>query len=247
VSPNNNVPVDQHGFVLTGTGAVYGSHLAMFNMAQHRYHVVAEITLPDTVKKAYTAALKKAPATPIIVVNPENKKMHLQDMLGPNGFPSELWQLPGNDFNKKVVLAKDFTAKATKVLHNRAFNDQEQYPSRPRYLVFGSGGEAHASHYMTHQPDYQLLVQLAAVPAGLTTAQLADGILVDLTTIAEDHKPARDPLEPHRNTDVAGKAVEGALVTMRIGPTRWFDTRELNHQPHHRNATLSEYMSLATV
>lgn len=241
-------PTDQHGFVLSGTNTCYGSHLAMFNMAQHRYQVVAEIELPANVKQAYTSARQADPKTPIIVVNPENRKMHLQDMLGPAGFPSELWKLPGNDFGKAVVLAKDFTAKAVTVLHNRAFDDHEAYPPKPRYLVFGSGGEAHASHYLTHEPDYQLLVQLAAVPAGLTAGQLASGVLVDLTTVAEDHEPASDPLEPHRDQELAAEvAGTGGQVTLKIGPTRWFDTHELNHRPDHRSATLTEYIALASV
>ena len=241
-------PVDQHGFVLSGTSAVYGSHLAMFNMAQHRYHVVAEIDLPANVKQVYTSARQADPTTPIIVVNPENKKMHLQDMLRPGGFPSELWKLPGNDFGKAVVLAKDFTAKAVSVLHNRAFDDHETYPPKPRYLVFGSGGEAHVSHYMTHESDYQLLVQLAAVPTGLTAAQLGSGVLVDLTTVAEDHKPASDPLAPHRDKELAAEVTgTGAPAVLRIGPTRWFDTRELNHKPHQQSPTLTEYIALAAV
>ncbi|NUT98795.1 MAG: hypothetical protein HOY78_43015 [Saccharothrix sp.] len=239
------VPVDQHGFVLTGKDTVYGSHLAMFNMAQHRYHVVIEVTLPQIAKDAYTAAFGK---DPIIVVNPKGKEMLLHDMLGPAGFPAELWALPGNSFENAKVLAKDFTAKAAKKLYDRAFDDNEAYPAKPRYLLFGSGGQAHISHYMTKQHDYQLLAELAAVPTGVTAAQLAAGLLVDLTGVTENHKPTSDPLEPHRNTELAATAVgPGTQLKLKIGPTRWFDTKELNHKPHHATETFSDYIELAAV
>jgi hypothetical protein len=244
---NANVPKDQHGFALTGMGTVYGSHLAMFNMVQHRYQVVIEVDLPQKVKATYLSARQADAKAPIIVVNPKGKEMHLQDMLGPNGFSSELWKLPHNDFGQAVVLAKGFTATATTVLHNRAFNDSDEYPAKPRYLAFGSGGEAHVSHYLTRQPDYQLLTQLATVPTGVTAAQLKAGVLVDLTTVTENHKPASDPMEPYRNKElaatVAGTSTAGKLT---VGPSRWFDTRDLNHEPDSYSATLlSEYIALA--
>ncbi|WP_199443790.1 hypothetical protein [Umezawaea beigongshangensis] len=241
-------PKDQHGFALTGTSTVYGSHLAMFNMAQHRFHVVIRVDLPQSAQDAYASARRTDPKSPVIVVNPESSKMHLQDMLGADGFPAELWQLPDNDFGQKVVLSTGFTAKAAQVLHNRPFDDQEAYPPEPRYLVFGSGGEAHASHYLTHQPDYQLLVQLAATPTGLTGAQLAASTLVDLTSVTEDHEPVQDPLASHLGEELPARIVDsGGAVTLKIGPSRWFDTRELNHEPHGHAATLSEYIALASV
>lgn len=244
----SSFPVDQHGFALTGTTTVYGSHLAMFNMAQHRFHVVIRVDLPTTAKDAYTSARQEDPESPIIVLNPKGKEMHLQDMLGPDGFPAELWKLPDNDFGKKEVLAAGFTAKAAQVLHNRPFNDQDAYPPTPRYLVFGSGGEAHASHYMTHQPDYQLLVQLAATPTGLTSAPLASGTWVNLTTLTEDHEPTSDPLASHLGKDLPAQIVGASgAVTLKVGPSRWFDTRELNHEPHDHTATLSQYIAMATV
>ncbi|MFI9811894.1 hypothetical protein [Saccharothrix variisporea] len=241
-------PVDQHGFVLTGTDTVYGSHLAMFTMPQHRYHVVIEVDLPGDVEEKYIEAQEEDPKSPIIVVNPKGKEMLLHKMLEPAGFPAVLWQLPGQNINKPTELKAGFIAKARTKIYDRAFDNNENYPDKPRYLVFGADGEAHISHYMTKQYDYQLLAQLAAVPTGLTEAQLKAGVLVDLTTVTENHQPTTDPLAPHRNTELAATTVNGGTqVKLKIGPTRWFDTKDLNHKPHHADETFTDYLDSVVV
>lgn len=244
----NDIPKDQHGFALAGATTVYGSHLAMFNMRQHRYHTVIQVALPPKVLEVYANTRKNHPSTPIIVVNSATNMMLLDEMVNGTDFSAELWELPGNDFTKKVVLAKGFTAKAAKVLHHRAFDNKESYPAKARYLVFGTGGETHVSHYMTKEHDYQLLADLVGTPTGLTATQLADGVFVDLSSVSENHSPASDPLKSYRGKELAATTKkDGGRVTLRIGPTHWFDTRYLNEKSHGADATLTEYVALTAV
>jgi hypothetical protein len=256
---NGKVEKDQHGFVLLGEQAIYGAHLAMFHMAAHQYQVIVRMTLGKDDKNAdarqkFVDAQKANPTMPHIVVNPENRKMLLSDMLNRRSFPGEIWALPDNDFDKKNTIASGLTVKIDKILHNRTFDQNESYPDKPRYLVFGSGERAHMAHYMTRDPDYQLVLDLATVPAGLSSSQLASGVLVELLSVPENHRPGGDPLNPFRGREV--EAVEivgevpqqrGAKIKLTVGDTHWYDVKYLNMRPSKKPESFSGYLKLASV
>lgn len=258
----DDVAPDQHGFVLLGDQTIYGAHLAMFHMPPHQYQVVIRLTL-DTddrnhdARQKFLDARRVNPATPFIVVNPENSKMVLAEMLRERRFPAEIWALPGNDFNRKQTLATGLTVTIDQIVHNRKFVPSDPYPRRPRYLVFGHGGNAHLVHCMTKDPDYQLIADLAVPPIGVRPQELGAGLLVELGKIGDDHCPTADPLAAYRGREIDAVEIvdtESGLprqdmrrLSLMIGATRWFDVKYLNMPGGNDAESFSEYLASAAV
>ncbi|GGP78848.1 hypothetical protein [Saccharothrix coeruleofusca] len=228
---------DQHGFVLMGRTDVHGAHLAMFNMPEHTYQVILRLVLGldgngQDAREKYLDALAEDPSSPVIVVNPESHKMLLPDLIDQGSFPAEIWQLPGNDFGKRRVVATGLDVWIEAVLQNRKFDPTETPPARPRYQLFGTSQESHMAHYMTWQPDYQLVLDVTGVQ-GLSDYELRWGTWVELTRIAENHSPTSDPMAPHRYRSIDAVTVEGGRpVSITVEATRWFDTKYLNMPAH---------------
>jgi hypothetical protein len=253
---------DQHGFVLLGEQVIFGAHLAMFHVPAHQYQVVLRLTLGTDAKGAdarqkFLDARRVNPTTPFIVVNSEDSRMVLAELLRERRFPAEIWTLPGNDFNRKRTLATGLTVTIEQIVYARRFVSADPYPARPRYLIFGQGGTAHLVHCMTKHPDYQLIADLAEVPSGLPIKELAAGLLVDLGRIGDDHCPTGDPLAPYRGRDVTAVEIvdiesgmppqDTRRLTLRIGATRWFDVKYLNMPGENEADSFSGYLASAAV
>lgn len=240
---------DQHGFVLMGRTDVHGAHLAMFNMPEHTFQVVIRLALGadgsgQDARQKYLDALDADPSSPVIVVNPESHKMLLSDMIDRGSFPAEIWQLPDNDFGKRRVVTTGLDVRVQDVLQNRRFDPTETPPDRPRYQLFGTPQEAHLAHYMSWEPDYQLVLDATQVH-GLSEDELRWGTWVELTGIAEDHSPTSDPMARYRNRPIEAVAIErGSPVSVTVGATRWFDTKYLN-MPSHGVQSIAELAASA--
>lgn len=259
--PDGDVAPDQHGFVLLGEQTLYGAHLAMFHVPAHQYQVILRMTLStddkgQDARQRFLDARRVNPAMPFIVVNPKSRKMVLSDMLWRRGFPAEIWALPGNDFNRRQTLATGLTVTIDQIVHNRKLVPSDPYPRRPRYLIFGYGGNAHLVHCMTKGPDYQLIADLAEVPAGVPPEELAAGLLVDLDT-SDDHCPTADPLAPYRGREIGAIEVadaesgvprqDGRHLMLKIADTHWFDVKYLNMPGGNDSDSFSEYLASAAV
>ncbi|ANZ41604.1 hypothetical protein BBK82_42305 [Lentzea guizhouensis] len=233
---------DIHGFVLMGEQVVHGGHLAMFTMAAHRYQVVATFGFGAEAKKTYVEARKAARTATFVVVNQE--KLLLPKMLADRRFTGTILKVVGNDLHNAVPIVSDTPVEITSVLYDRQFQDSGDYPPKPSYLLFGDGSQAHATHYMTKKPDYQLLVAVSVSDSELTAAELAAGVLVELQDVTENHTPATTPIPP--DTVVHALSPQGKKVTLTVTHTHWFDTRELNG-PTNYSASLLVALETAAV
>lgn len=235
---------DQHAFMLVGDQVVYGDHQAMFHEPPHQYQVLIRVTLGKDkdgkdAREQYVKARIEYPTMPYVVVNPEKKLMRLSEMIEKGGFPGEIWGVPFNDFEKKWVLAAGLNVKIDRILHNRKFNSSDSELGKPRYLLFGSSARAHMTHYMTRDPDYQLLLDVDSVSSQLSADQLAAGVLIDLEDVEENHKPPSDPLHQYQGKNINASVVaNGTKITLKIGATHWFDTTLLNMRPHQYAGTV---------
>lgn len=70
------------------------------------------------------------------------------------------------------------------------FDRTQPRPAHLRYLVFGTAGEAHLSHYVAKDPDFQHILTLATVPTQLTPGQLGASVLIDLPDELSTPSPA---------------------------------------------------------
>jgi hypothetical protein len=75
----NQVTPDFHGFLMQGTEKVFLVHLAMFNMANHRYQLIITGDLPDVVMQDYQQARLDFPNEYFILAN--KSKETLSDIL----------------------------------------------------------------------------------------------------------------------------------------------------------------------
>lgn len=226
-----------HAFVLLGDQTVYGCHLGMFHMPEHHYQVIIQVTLGrddkyEDAREKYLKEQKLRPAVTFVVINPPGKEMLLPEMLDKRSFPAEIWAVPDTDFAKKEIIVTGLTVTIDKVLYDRKFNPEEIPPVKPRYLLFGSSDRAHMTHYMTKDPDYQLTLDLDSI-SGLTSEQLANGVLIDLKNIQEHHKPESDPLCVYRGKHVDYTLVDPGIMDytigkLEIGATHSFDVKILN-------------------
>jgi hypothetical protein len=215
---------DIHGFVLMGEQLVYGGHLAMFTMAAHRYQVVATFGFSAEAKKAYVDARHAVPTATFVVVNEE--KLLLQKMVADRKFTGSILEVVDNDLHNAKPIVSGVPVEIGSVLHNRQFTDDEDYPPKPSYLLFGKGSEAHVTHYMTRKPDYQLLAAVSVTDSQLTSGELEAGVIVDLQEVEENHTPETTPIPP--GTTVRALSRQAKKVTLRVTATHWFDTKELN-------------------
>ncbi|SDG56021.1 hypothetical protein SAMN05216553_10976 [Lentzea fradiae] len=221
---NHDEEPDIHGFVLMGEQVVHGGHLAMFTMAAHRYQVVATFGFTADAQKTYTEARKAAPSATFVVVNDE--KLLLPKMLADKKFAGTILKVVDNDLQNAVAIVRGTPVDITSVLYDRPFQDSDAYPPKPTYLLFGTGAETHATHYMTKTPDYQLLVDVSVTNSELTTAELAAGVLMELQGVTEDHSPTTSPIPP--GTVLQALSAQGKKATLTVTHTQWFDTKELN-------------------
>lgn len=239
---NHDEEPDIHGFVLLGEQVVYGGHLAMFTMAAHRYQVVASFGFAPDALKTYTAAKKATPSATYVVVNKE--KLLLPKMLADRKFAGSILKVVGNDLAHAETIVPDTQVDITAVLYDRPFQDSDAYPPKPTYLVFGTGPETHATHYMTKSPDYQLLVDVSLADSELTAAELAAGVLVELQDVQENHTPTTTPIPPGKV--VRALSAQGKKVTLTVTDTQWFDTKELNSMSNY-SVDLLEAVEAAVV
>lgn len=72
----NQVTPDFHGFVMQGTQKVFLVHLAMFNMANHRYQLIITGDLPDDVMNMYRQARLDFPNDYFILANESKATLH---------------------------------------------------------------------------------------------------------------------------------------------------------------------------
>jgi hypothetical protein len=122
-------------------------------------------------------------------------------------------------------MAKDVTLQVDEVVHFRHFDFDIPRPDHLTYLLFGRDGEAHLSHYITRDPDFQHIVTLGVVPDWLSADQLAAGVLINLTDQPSLPIPCRDPLTMTScPVHYQGRPDAPATLDLTGATTIWFST-----------------------
>lgn len=220
---------DQHGFVMTGLETVFLDHLAMFAMQDHMYQVILRVSLPAYAMSAYVADRRANPQQVYILGNSQfdlltTPQIQTQQVVS---FVADVFRgLPENP-NTDTPLIHNVSVAIDSVVYFRHFDYAEAYPPYLTYVLYGEGTEAHLSHRMTKEPDFQHVIDLAELPAWLPPLQLRSPVAINFPELPYTGRtPCKSPLAaPEHGVLYAGQPTRYPL---RIGTSYYFDTASLN-------------------
>lgn len=228
-APNSiiNSP-DQHGFVMAGTETLFLCHLAMFPMQAHMYQVILEVRLPEYAMNQYVIDRKQHWHEAYILGNVEYDLMTLVQIQ--NGqlksFIADIFRGMPEDPNKDTPLIHNVRVTIERIVYFRHFDYNMDYPNSLTYVLFGSGNEAHMTHYMTKEPDFNQVLDLAEAPNWLPPGQLEAGIQVNIPSLNGHTMFCSNPLTK-TSYEVQFYGQE-PLHTINVGSSYWFSTDSLN-------------------
>lgn len=229
-----NMPTDEpamHGMFIFGTDTVFLSHMPMFGMASHMYQVVLRVTLSPDAMALYRQQQTAKPKAVRNLSNSSDDLFVLPDLQ--NGtrtqFTADLFSDYTNDDGGAPVgdpYISGVPVQVEQVVHFRRFSPTEPRPTQLRYLLFGTASQAHLSHYIAKDPDFQHIVTLATVPTQLTPRQLGAGVLVDLPDQPSTPIPCASPLKVGEPVKVvaADQSATAFDLDLTGADTVWFST-----------------------
>lgn len=228
-SPIADMP-DQHGFVMMGRDLLFLDHLAMFAMPNHRYQMIIRADLP-----AYAMNQDR-----------DDRAAHSNDTYILGNIQYDLFTLPELQTGKRSSFLADVFRgvpedpnTATPIIHNvqvrivrvvyfHAFDNLIGQPPLLTYVLYGEGPEAHLSHLMIREPDYQQCIGVAYPPKWLSPAKLESGVTVNFPSLPYDGKtPCQNPLTALTYpATLQGEPNHG--YSLDVAVNYYFDTASLN-------------------
>ena len=219
-----------HNFFMFGGKTLYVEHMPMFTEEKHMYQVILRASLPDAVMRGYRA--RQGPhRKPWNLVN--SAKRYTLPQVKAGTLTSFLVDVYEDYSNADAApagspFATDVPLTVHEVVHFRHFDFNIPRPQHPTYLLFGRGGEAHLSHYIARDPDFQHIMTLKSAPAWLSPDQLAAGAEICLTDVASTPLPCANPLRG-KSYRVLFQGRQDARATLDLNGASsiWFSTGNL--------------------
>ncbi|HUO36397.1 MAG TPA: hypothetical protein VMU34_00395 [Mycobacterium sp.] len=224
---------DAHGMFMFGADAIFLSHMPMFTMANHMYQVVLRVSLPPDAKQLYRQQQAAHPQAVRNLLNSADDLYVLPELQRRTRtqFKADLFADYDNDDARPVgdPYASAVAVQVEQVVHFRRFDATQPRPTHLRYLLFGTAGQAHLSHFIAKDPDFQHILTLATVPTQLTAGQLGTGVLLDLPDRPSTPISCTPPLTP--GTSVSVVAADQSAPAFDLDLTGagmvWFSTGNL--------------------
>ncbi len=219
---------DLHGFVMVGSQTLFLCHLPMFFMENHKYQVILKVNLPDYAMRHYADDRNQHPDEVYILGNVPTDLMTLPPIHNTQlvAFIADIFRGVPKDPLKDTPLIHNVRVTIDRVVHFRHFDLTQDYPKALTYVLFGSGTEAHMAHYLTREPDFDHVLDLAEVPGWLPPAYLESGVNVSFPGLRSSPPYCSNPLiEPAYQVQFQGQE---ELYPIQIGTSFWFDTGGLN-------------------
>jgi hypothetical protein len=227
--------VDQpgyHNYFMIGTETLYLSHMPMFTMERHMYQVVLRATLPSDVMQEYEAGRKAGPTVPYNLTNSSDDPYAIPELRSGRrtSFKADVYKDYSNAEAQPVEppFAKEVPVQIEQVVHLRHFNFEIPRPEHNTYVLFGTGTEAHLTHYIARDPDYQHIVTLAAVPDWLSADQIQGSVELTIGSMLNTPVPCSNPLtEDSYNVTFQGWDVQQFELGLKGATSLWFSTGNL--------------------
>jgi len=219
-----------HNFFMFGSKTLYVEHMPMFTEEKHMYQVILRVDLPDAVMKGYRAR-QGARRTPWNLVNSAKEYTLPQIKAGTlTSFQVDVYEDYSNADAEPAgdPFASDVPLTVREVVHFRHFDFNIPRPQNLTYLLFGRGGEAHLSHYIARDPDFQHIVSLKSAPAWLSPDQLAAGAEICLTGVPSQPVACTAPLRQKSYRALfQGRTDAPATLDLNGASSIWFSTGNL--------------------
>jgi hypothetical protein len=95
-------------------------------------------------------------------------------------------------------------------------------------MIFGRDGEAHLTHYLSREPDFQHIVTLPGPPDWLSQDQLRAGVTLNVIGKSSAPTPCSEPLtETAYQVRFAGRQDATAALTLKHNGTVWLSSGNL--------------------
>lgn len=227
-------PIDtpnQHAMFMLGDQTLFVEHMPMFTKEDHMYQVVLEAELPAEVMAAYRRVRQESPQKVPNLVNSESAQFVL-----PSVATGALREYPVDVFADYDVVNADGTEqlfsavpmKVKRVVVYRHFNYSFDYPAELTYILFGKGDEAHLTHYIARDPDFQHLLTLPGPPDWISQEQLQAGVELNVVGLPGDEVLCSSPLTaPEYKVRFQGWLNPELTLSLGASPTRWYSTANL--------------------
>lgn len=191
---NTRTP-DFHGFVVQGLEKAYFTHIAMFNMANHRKQLIIAADLPAHVQARYKKERGNNTGQFYTIANMEKEKLEdlLAGLLKPDTASRLKFRLdkgiPAGK-NPPPPLEEGFALSNVRVVvdESMAFAAlDDDYPAKMPFYLYGSKSEVHVDHVLKTAPNAQISADLVKtdLTAHLTDEQLKNGVVVVLDDVFE--------------------------------------------------------------
>jgi hypothetical protein len=238
-TPNSPKPaspvVDQpgvHGFFMFGTDTLYLEHMPMFTAQRHMYQVIVRASLPGDVMEKYQAGRKTEPARPYNLVNSGDDEYAIPELKSGarTSYKADIFE--DYDTSESMPAGEPFATgvrvQVDQVVHFRSFNLDIPRPKFLNYILFGREGEAHLSHYIATDPDYQHIVTLGTVPDWVSSDQLANGVELTFGALSNAEPPCSDPLtDDSYKVTFQGRDSDELELDLTGATSVWFSTGNL--------------------
>jgi hypothetical protein len=224
-----------HGMFMFGSDTVFLSHMPMFAMANHQYQVVLQVTLPPDAMNLYRAQKQQHPQAVLNLANPEDEFILPDLQTGTRTqFNASLWPDYTNDGGGTQIgdpFATNVPVHVDQIVHFRHFDPNATRPPNLEYLLFGTATEAHLSHLITSEPDFQHILTLATVPRWAGADQLSGGVELQMpvqSTPIRCVPPQTPPLTGVGSLDVVVQSQPSPVEVDLTGATLvWYSTGNL--------------------
>ncbi|GAA2399631.1 hypothetical protein GCM10010191_03390 [Actinomadura vinacea] len=221
----------EHNFFMIGMETLFLSHMPMFTMGKHMYQIVLRASLPPEVMRGYQDRRRKNPGQTFNLVNRENDKMTLPGIKSGRvrSFRADLYSAYDDDQQDPKPIGPPFAENVPVTVEDvvlfRHFNKDIPRPEHHNYVVFGRGAEAHLTHYIACDPDFQHIVTLGRVPDWMSAEQVEASAELTLQNGPSLPVPCREPL-PEGSCPVLfqGRKDAPATLDLRGAVTVWFST-----------------------
>ncbi|KXH51499.1 hypothetical protein CNYM01_07651 [Colletotrichum nymphaeae SA-01] len=189
---NKRTP-DFHGFVVQGVEKLYFTHIAMFNMANHRKQLIITADLPANVQARYKEERRKNPGQFYTIANVEKEMLEnlVDGLLNPDTASKLKFRLDkGIPAGDTPPLEEGFALSNVRVVvdESMAFAAlDDEYPAKMPFYLYGSKSEVHLDHVLKTAPNAQISADLVKtnLTEHLTDEQLKDGVVVVLDNVFE--------------------------------------------------------------
>ncbi|NNA66024.1 hypothetical protein [Pseudomonas gessardii] len=233
---NNGADADapgNHGMFMVGSQTLFLVHMPMFTTEKHRYQIVLQASLPADVMAKYQALRAANPNKPYNLINVDNDTFTLPQLKAGEvtAFKATIFDGYSNDGGGTPgpVLFDNVPVTVEAVVIYRPFNLGIERPKQLVYTLFGRGNEAHLTHYIAQDPDFQEIITLPGPPAPFSAAQLVSTVDLNFTTVQSLPIVCQSPLKPGvYPTLLEGRA--DAPVALDLGPAAqrvWYSTGNL--------------------